>query len=335
MMTQWEGCQKSQEYCELDWSNPTNADAFTPPETCAQGSINAYYIDVNNAVDVIAAFAFSRITSVPLVIKNSGHDYKGRSSAPDALTLWTYNIKYTKYNAKFKPDSCPSVSATPAITYGAGQDFASLYEFAEANNVTFLGGTDKTVGATGGWVQGGGHGILSNTLGLGVDRVLQFKVVTPDGVLRTANACKNSDLFWALRGGGGGTFGVVLEATSHVEKKIATQVIYVKFNPVTAHVVAYMQTIVENSLKWAQDGWGGYVSADHAIYATPKLSRAEAEASMAPLAQVVASFGSDVIANTFASYETFLPLFNTIMIAGAAPVGLPFAMASRCVSPLS
>jgi FAD/FMN-containing dehydrogenase len=90
--------------------------------------------------------------------------------------------------------------------------------------------------------------------------VLQFKVVTPDGVLRTANACKNSDLFWALRGGGGGTFGVVLEATSHVEKKIATQVIYVKFNPVTAHVVAYMQTIVENSLKWAQDGWGGYVS---------------------------------------------------------------------------
>ncbi|CAE6456067.1 unnamed protein product, partial [Rhizoctonia solani] len=134
MMTQWEGCQKSQEYCELDWTYPENTDAFKPPATCAQGSINAHYIDVGNAVDVIAAFVFSRMTSVPLVIKNSGHDYKGRSSAPNALTLWTHNIKYTRYDAKFQPDACSSIPATPAITYGAGQDFASLYEFAEAKS---------------------------------------------------------------------------------------------------------------------------------------------------------------------------------------------------------
>ncbi|CAE6490648.1 unnamed protein product [Rhizoctonia solani] len=325
MMTQWEACQKTHAYCELDWTDPFNADAITPPASCAQGSVNAYY------ANVVAAFVFSRLTSVPLVIKNSGHDYKGRSSAPNALTLWTHNIRYTTYDTDFQPDACPSVDATPAITYGAGQDFASLYEFAEANGVTFLGGTDKTVGAAGGWVQGGGHGILSNTLGLGVDRVLQFKVVTPDGVLRTANACQNSDLFWALRGGGGGTFGVVLEGTSGVEKKITTQVIYVKFNPVTAHVVAYMQAIIENSVKWAQDGWGGYVSADHAIYATPKLSRAEAEASMAPLTRVVASFGSDVLANTFTTYKSFLPLFNNVLAAGTAPVGRPFAMATRII----
>ncbi|CCO31325.1 hypothetical protein BN14_05364 [Rhizoctonia solani AG-1 IB] len=225
-------------------------------------------------------------------------------------------------------------SATPAITYGAGQDFASLYEFAEANNVTFLGGTDKTVGAAGGWVQGGGHGILSNTLGLGVDRVLQFKVVTPDGVLHTANACENSDLFWALRGGGGGTFGVVLEATSHVEKKVATQVIYIRFkpNPAKEHVAVYMQTIVENSSKWAQDGWGGYVTAQYAIYATPKLSRSEAEVSMAPLKEVAASFGSDVVNNTFSSYESFLPLFEAISAIGLAPIGLPFALSSRLIS---
>lgn len=45
---------------------------------------------------------------------------------------------------------------------------------------------------------------------------LQYKVVTPDGVFRTVNACQNEDLFFALRGGGGGTFGVVLEATMMV-----------------------------------------------------------------------------------------------------------------------
>lgn len=45
---------------------------------------------------------------------------------------------------------------------------------------------------------------------------LQFTIVTPDGRLRIANACQNSDLFWALRGGGGGTFGVVLETVHEV-----------------------------------------------------------------------------------------------------------------------
>lgn len=48
---------------------------------------------------------------------------------------------------------------------------------------------------------------------------LQYKVVTPDGVLRTANACQNEDLFFALRGGGGGTFGVVLEASMLVSEE--------------------------------------------------------------------------------------------------------------------
>lgn len=66
---------------------------------------------------------------------------------------------------------------------------------------------------SGGWIGGGGHGALSNQLGLGVDRTLQFKVVTPDGVLRVANDCQNTDLYFALRGGGGGTFGVVMETT--------------------------------------------------------------------------------------------------------------------------
>jgi FAD/FMN-containing dehydrogenase len=55
--------------------------------------------------------------------------------------------------------------------------------------------------------------------GLGVDRVVQFKVVTPDGVYRTANECLNSDLFWALRGGGGNAFGVIMESSSVVEPK--------------------------------------------------------------------------------------------------------------------
>jgi FAD/FMN-containing dehydrogenase len=61
--------------------------------------------------------------------------------------------------------------------------------------------------------------LLSPTLGLGADRALQFKVVIPSGEYLVANACQNTDLFFALRGGGGGTFGVVIETTFKVEPK--------------------------------------------------------------------------------------------------------------------
>ena len=59
--------------------------------------------------------------------------------------------------------------------------------------------------------------MLSPLYGLGADRVLEITVVTPDGVLRTANGYTNPDLFWALRGAGGGAFGVVLSMTVKVE----------------------------------------------------------------------------------------------------------------------
>ena len=72
-----------------------------------------------------------------------------------------------------------------------------------------VGGYAQTVGASGGYVQGGGHGSMGPKYGLAVDNVLEFDVVTADGSLLTVNSCNNPDLFWALRGGGGGTFGVV------------------------------------------------------------------------------------------------------------------------------
>jgi FAD/FMN-containing dehydrogenase len=72
------------------------------------------------------------------------------------------------------------------------------------------------VSVAGGWAQGGGHGALSSYYGLGADQVLEYKVVTADGSLVVANKISNPDLFWALRGGGPSTFGVVVEATIKV-----------------------------------------------------------------------------------------------------------------------
>ncbi|KAL8776126.1 MAG: hypothetical protein Q9213_008381, partial [Squamulea squamosa] len=75
-----------------------------------------------------------------------------------------------------------------------------------------IGGQDPDVGI-GGYLTGGGHSPISGTYGLGADNVLDFEIVTPLGEIMTINACLNRDLFFAFRGGGGSTFGVILSAT--------------------------------------------------------------------------------------------------------------------------
>jgi FAD/FMN-containing dehydrogenase len=71
-------------------------------------------------------------------------------------------------------------------------------------------GQDGSVGL-GGWTQGGGHGPLSGVHGLGSHQVVQLTVVTVRGEILVANAQQNTDIYWALRGGGGGQYGVVTE----------------------------------------------------------------------------------------------------------------------------
>ncbi|KAK8088182.1 hypothetical protein PG997_003143 [Apiospora hydei] len=70
----------------------------------------------------------------------------------------------------------------------------------------------NTVGGVGGWVGGGGHSVVSSTLGLGADQVLSLDVVTADGRYVTADPFTNPDLFFALRGGGGATYGIIISA---------------------------------------------------------------------------------------------------------------------------
>ncbi|CAK1358877.1 unnamed protein product, partial [Cercospora beticola] len=71
-------------------------------------------------------------------------------------------------------------------------------------------GQDGSVGP-GGYIQGGGHGPLAPTYGLGAQQVLQATVVTTTGEILTTNLVQNHDLFWAIRGGGGGQYGIVTE----------------------------------------------------------------------------------------------------------------------------
>ncbi|KAI0319090.1 FAD-binding domain-containing protein [Amylostereum chailletii] len=330
MTTQWETCQTSGAKCLLDDVNPSDPLAFTSGLQCSQGSVPRFSIAVQTPEDVREAIDYAVCEGLPLVIKNTGHDYKGRSSAPNALSLWTHNLTNLSYNPSFVPDGCTKPYS--GITSGAGVIFRDFYNFAGANNLTVVGaGSDPTVGAVGGWLQGGGHGMISNTYGLGADRVLQFRVVTANGKYLTANECQNQDLFWALRGGGGGTFGVVMEATVLADPQVPIQVALVAFNPLANNTRAVWDLVLENQLQWTKGGWGGLLNTKQVLYVNPKLNSTAAAESIKALSDFATSLGNQALKVLFTELPYYTSFFNAIIAPNPAPIGQNAALASRLI----
>ncbi|THV00478.1 FAD-binding domain-containing protein [Dendrothele bispora CBS 962.96] len=216
----------------------------------------------------------------------------------------------------------------PAITLGAGVPFEDLYKFADVNNVTVVGGYAQTIAASGGWVMGGGHSILSPVFGLGVDRVLQFRIVTPDGRIRVVNEFQNPDLFWALRGGGGGTFGVVLESTMLVEPQMKLQVASIHFTQTRQNAGSFLEILVEQALKWSQEGWGGHMSPSGLINVNPLLTLEQAKQSMQPAVDFALSQNGTVVIEELPSWQAF---FLKYVLAAESAVGVPAILGSRLI----
>jgi len=134
--------------------------------------------------------------------------YSGKSTAPGSLAIWTHHLK----NLRFV-DWDDAEYRGKAIKMGAGVEAREALSFAATHSRTVITGTCPTVGIAGGYIQGGGHSPLSSKYGLAADHALEFEVIDARGNYLVANQNQNADLFWALRGGGGGTFGVVLSVT--------------------------------------------------------------------------------------------------------------------------
>lgn len=193
-----------------------------PGNTESQGWLDAWHSQPSNyaieaaaAADVVAGVNFARQHHLRLVIKGAGHDYLGRSSAPDSLLIWTHHLDHLHYDQQFIPEGCAATSKpVQAVTVEGGVRWIQAYTLVTTHHHRYVqGGGCTTVGAAGGFIQGGGFGSWSKNFGEAAAGVLQAKIVTADGQLRTVNRCQNPDLFWALKGGGGGTFGVVTQMT--------------------------------------------------------------------------------------------------------------------------
>ncbi|KAF1982276.1 FAD-binding domain-containing protein [Aulographum hederae CBS 113979] len=177
--------------------------------------------------DVQAAVNFAREHNVRLSVLNSGHDFLGRNMASSGLWVDISGMDGIQVSASYVPTmrGTPSVAGKDvntvrpipnvqaAVTFGAGTSTQALNDALDKSGLFSMGAAHGAVTAGGGYLLTAGHAPLSRTHGLAADNALEFKLITADGSLRIANAISNPDLFWGLRGGGGLTFGIVVEAT--------------------------------------------------------------------------------------------------------------------------
>lgn len=185
-----------------------SCDPFTPREAqCVIGAYVPYAVNASGASDYRKTINFVRRYNIRLVIRNTGHDYMGKSTGAGALTLWTHHIK----EMSIITYTSPSYSGK-AMKIGAGVQAGEAQALARNNGFVVVDGVCPSVGIAGGYTQGGGTSPLGSKFGIAADQVLEWEVVTGTGELLTATPRQNSDLYWALSGGGG-TYGVVLSMT--------------------------------------------------------------------------------------------------------------------------
>jgi FAD/FMN-containing dehydrogenase len=175
---------------------------------------SVYAVAARTASDIAAAVNFARDNDLRLVVKGRGHSYLGASNAPDSLMIWTRHMTGIEMHSAFLPQGCEGkISPQPAVTMGAGTHWMQAYQAVTTQSGRYVqGGGCTTVGVPG-LILGGGFGSFSKHYGTAAGSLLEAEVVTADGQIRIANACMNPDLFWALKGGGGGTFGVLSKLT--------------------------------------------------------------------------------------------------------------------------
>lgn len=187
-----------------------SCNPFLPRESaCVVGSYASYSVAVSEPMDVARTIWFATYFNIRLVIKNTGHDYNGKSTGAGAIGLWTHKLKEISL-----VDYQSANYTGKAAKVGAGVQTEEVYAAASAQGLAVVAAEVPTVGHAGGYTQGGGHSALSSKYGLAADQVLEWEVVDGQGNLLTASPSVNSDLYWALCGGGGGTYGVVTSMTT-------------------------------------------------------------------------------------------------------------------------
>lgn len=335
----WERCDQSQ--CALNSFNTSDPVSGT----CSLGRLSAYHVEARSANDISKTLDFVRKHGIRVSIKNTGHDYFGRSTAPNSLAIWTHNMKDTKFHKTFQPQGC-NTRYENIGEIGAGVQAQEAWEAFEPHGMLVTVGAVGSVGIAGGYGQGGGHGPLGPKYGLMVDQAVEFDVVTADGKQLTINECSDPDLFWAMRGGGGGSYAVLTSYKFQLHPSVPLNVYSFQAhfsapkNISESHIHReIISGLATNQPLFAQHGIAGYnfILHNHVVF-LQVLPSEDTEA----IKKVTSQFhdlltnlpGITITENSYYTFESFTQWHDFCErpeIARNGPVGLGFKGAGRFI----
>ncbi|CCO36641.1 hypothetical protein BN14_10783 [Rhizoctonia solani AG-1 IB] len=320
------------------WDSPRCGIDTPRNATCDQGFVPHYSVDAQSETHVSEAVKFADKHNLRLVVKNTGHDFLGRSSGEGSFGIWTHNLKGINFTNSFVVDGCPqNETSQPAVTVKAAEQWLDVYKAADAQNVSVVGGAARSVGAAGGWVQGGGHSPLGGLFGMGVDNVLQFTVVKPDGQIVKSNKCQNQDLFWALRGGGSGTWGVTLDVTYKTHPPVNANVVGMILNTTNAGKLSELSEVFLQALPNITDqGLRGYgfwqpPTSLMVLWIHPNSSSLQStNSTLQPIYNWLNTNNATQTQIITSAHPTFYDMFNTYIQDQS--IGTPIWFGTRLVS---
>ncbi|ORY02849.1 FAD binding domain-containing protein [Clohesyomyces aquaticus] len=259
---------------------------------CELGGFPEYVVNATSVKQIQVAVLFAKEHNIRLVIKNTGHDFGAKSVGKGALSIWTHHLKDSEYIERYTGEGYNG----KAVRLAAGIEVYEAYALAKKHGITLVGGEGKTVGYIGGYIQGGGHSPLTSIWGMAADHVLAIQVVTADGSFITASPSNNTDLFWAIRGGGGSTYGVVSSMVIKAFPQI--KVTTMRFNMTTGANFTKekfweaQRAYVDNFAYYADLGYYAYYRIRHVngeifhdmtSWVAPNTSEVDFRVSLAPL----------------------------------------------------
>lgn len=106
---------------------------------CTVGGYSSYAVNVSNVAQVQIAVNFARLANLRLVVRNTGHDFSGKSTGAGALGIWTHNLKDIRYYNNYRSSSYQG----PAVKLGAGVQAFEIYDKAKELGLTAVGGEGK------------------------------------------------------------------------------------------------------------------------------------------------------------------------------------------------
>ncbi|RYP30825.1 hypothetical protein DL767_006038 [Monosporascus sp. MG133] len=255
--------------------------------TCTLGGYPKLSIRATTVAQVQLAINLARNLNLRLVIKNTGHDFAAKSTGAGGVSIWTHNMKDINFYENYEEGPYRG----PAFKLGAGVQVYEAYEAAHKEGVTIVGGEG---------------------------RVLSMEVVTADGHFVTASETSNPDLFWALRGGGGSTYGVVTSMVVKAFPKMPVTTLTFSFstsqNVTVDQFWGGVRTYFGGFINYTDAGTYGYFSlrgmGGNFRFAmkpwfAPNMSRSALEALAAPLLDDLAGRLSIPIEPVFAEYDSF------------------------------